>query len=80
MNKLSRYAALVMLVFAVAVSASAADRWMEMASCDICRPMAEEPELMKNTAWEHHNISNGLVSVTTVNEDFKRCMARLTVR
>jgi hypothetical protein len=33
--------------------------------------MADQPELMKNTLWEHHSISNGLVSVTTVKDDYK---------
>ncbi len=77
MLRLTQYAVALMIIFAVAFNASAGqDRWMEMASCDICRPMAEEPELMKNTVWEHHSISNGLVSITTVAEDFKALYTR----
>jgi hypothetical protein len=72
MLKFTRYAVALMIIFAVAFSASAGDqRWMEMDKCEICRPMAQEPELMENTIWEHHSISNGLVSVTTVKEDVK---------
>jgi hypothetical protein len=67
MLKFTRYAVALMIVFAVAFSASAdGDRWMEMDKCEICRPMAQEPELMENTIWEHHSISNGVVSITTI--------------
>lgn len=57
--------AIVLGIATVAFSGEGA--WMDMKNCEMCKPvMEQDPNLMKNMTWEHHNISNGLVSVSTV--------------
>jgi hypothetical protein len=59
---------LPVFVLGIVMYASAGDEpWFDMKSCEMCKPILEEdPALMENMTWEHHNISNGLVSVSTV--------------
>ena len=46
--------------------------WFDMENCEMCKPLMEQdPALLENTVWEHHEISNGLVSVTTVAPAFR---------
>lgn len=39
--------------------------WFDM-SCGMCKPMADKPGLMENVQWEQHNLSNGIIAITTV--------------
>ncbi|MBU1320606.1 MAG: hypothetical protein KKG33_06615 [candidate division Zixibacteria bacterium] len=57
------------LLFAAAGVAEDAP-WMDMQKCDMCRPLMEQPGLLEHTTWEHHNISNGVISITTVDPAF----------
>jgi hypothetical protein len=59
----------VMVVLAASVSIQAEEEaWFDMENCEFCKHLAAAPDLMDNMSWEHHNISNGLVSVTTVGD------------
>jgi len=56
--------------------------WMDMENCEMCKALTEEePALIKNMTWEHHEISDGLISVSTVapafHEHLKRASARV---
>jgi len=63
--------ALAALVAMAAVAgAGEKSAWMDMENCGMCSPLAAHPELMQNLTWEHHNLSNGIVSVTTVAPDY----------
>jgi len=58
-------------VIALAGGVSAGDKpWLDPQNCAMCKSLVAVPDLMMNMAWEHHNISNGIVSVTTVNEGY----------
>lgn len=71
MRKLVIMAALlVVAVCLVAVNAGEEKPWFDMANCGMCKPIVESPGLMENMTWEHHNISNGMVTVTTIQPDF----------
>ena len=49
----------------------AADKpWFDMPNCDFCKHLMTDPALLDNMTWEHHNISNGLVTITTVNKEY----------
>lgn len=48
------------------------EKWFDMENCEMCKPLMEHPELMNNMTWEQHNISNGIISVTTVREPFMK--------
>jgi hypothetical protein len=58
--------ALVVAGFAVAGDAP----WFDMEKCAMCKNMFKNPDLMANTQWEQHSISNGIVSVTTVKDKY----------
>lgn len=49
--------------------------WFDCESCDICKPMAEDPKLMAALKWETHKIKNGMLMVTIVPEEYKEKFA-----
>jgi hypothetical protein len=69
---MSRRMILVSLVVLVAAGAGVADEpaWFDMENCGMCKNLGSNPEMMKNISWEQHNISNGIVSVTTVPDEY----------
>jgi hypothetical protein len=74
MRLLSRILALAfscLLLLAISVvSGEEESHWFDMENCGFCKHLTEDPDLLPNTIWEHHKISNGLVSVTTVKPEF----------
>lgn len=58
--------ALVVAGFAVAGDAP----WFDMEKCAFCKNMFKSPNLMANMTWEQYPISNGIVSIATVNEKY----------
>lgn len=69
---------LVLVVSLTAVLAFAGDKpWFDMENCAMCKPMMANPELMQNMTWEHHDISNGIISITTVAEDYMPAFQKL---
>jgi hypothetical protein len=58
------------LVFAVAVGAGDEAPWFDMENCAFCRHLTEPPEMLQSLGWEHHNISNGIVSISTIPEKY----------
>ena len=42
--------------------------WFDAASCTICKPMSEDPQLMMATKWEVHPTKNGMLMVAVVPE------------
>jgi len=45
--------------------------WFDMPNCDFCKNLLKDDKLMDNMIWEHHEIHNGFVTITTVKPDFK---------
>ncbi|MDH4157282.1 MAG: hypothetical protein OEW00_08405 [candidate division Zixibacteria bacterium] len=45
--------------------------WFDMENCEMCSPLMNDPELLPNVAWEHYNIANGIVTVTTVMDEHR---------
>jgi hypothetical protein len=43
-----------------------------MENCAFCKHLLKDPKLLDNMTWEHHDISNGLVSITTVKPEFRK--------
>ena len=59
----------VLMVLSGSVLAQAEETaWFDLVNCDFCKHLTTPPDLMESMSWEHHNISNGLISVTTVKE------------
>ena len=55
-----------------AISAQTEKPWFDNANCSFCQFLTKDPKLMENMTWEHHDISNGLLVVTTVKPEFKK--------
>jgi hypothetical protein len=45
--------------------------WLDLQNCSFCRHLTTDPKLLENMTWDHYDISNGLMSVTTVKPEFK---------
>ena len=62
---------LLSALFLVAGSQAADEgSWFDMENCAMCKPLLEDPHLMHHMTWKHHNISDGLVSVTVVDPEY----------
>ena len=46
--------------------------WFDMQGCAFCKNLVKDPALMKNMTWEHYDISNGAVVITTVKPESKK--------
>lgn len=59
---------LPVFVFGIAMYALAADEpWFDMKNCEMCKAITQEdPALLENMTWEHHSITDGLITVSTV--------------
>jgi hypothetical protein len=79
MKKTSVFAVLVLAV-AVAVAAFAQEAtkkavetpWFDMENCSFCKHLLKDPKLLDNMTWEHLDISNGLLCITTVKPEYKK--------
>ena len=74
----------VPVIFLVAIMMVTAGEgpWMDMKNCEMCKTLTrEDPALLKNMTWEHYDIEDGLVSVSTVApafvEHYKRASDRM---
>lgn len=45
--------------------------WFDMPNCDFCKNLIKDDQLLNNMTWEHHEIHNGFVTITTVKSDYK---------
>ena len=45
--------------------------WFDMENCDFCENLAKDPNLLKNMSWEHHDIKNGVMTITVVKPEYK---------
>ncbi len=46
--------------------------WFDLENCAFCKHLSKDPQLMNNMKWEHHDISNGAVTITVVKPEFKK--------
>ena len=63
--------AALMVMVLTAPGVKAGDKpWFDMEKCGMCKILMKYDGLMEHMTWEHHNISNGVVSVTTVAPEY----------
>jgi hypothetical protein len=43
--------------------------FFDMVNCAFCKHLMDDPNLMPHTAWEHFKTANGMITVTTVEDD-----------
>lgn len=60
----------ILIVFFSMLSAQDAKPWFDLQNCEFCKNLMTDPQLLMNTDWEHHKIDNGLVTVTTVKDEY----------
>jgi hypothetical protein len=46
--------------------------WFDMENCAFCKHLLKDPKLLENMTWEYHDVSNGLLSITTVNPECQK--------
>ncbi len=68
--------ALVAVVAAVIAGDEAEQPWFDLDNCGMCKPMSSEEGLMDHMGWEHHLISNGWMTVTTVAPEYTEAFDR----
>lgn len=68
---------LVGLLAFVATAATAQEKpaaekpWFDMANCSFCKHLVKDTMLLENMTWNHYDISNGVMAVTTVKPEYK---------
>ena len=50
--------------------------WFDLENCSICRNLAAEEGLMENMKWETYVISNGMMTVSVIDEHYEDEMER----
>lgn len=70
-QKLTIVCLVVFFVIAAMTVSAGNVAWFDMKNCDMCKGMIETPGLMEHITWEQHDISNGVVAITSVSGDFK---------
>jgi len=45
--------------------------WFDMVNCSFCKHLGTQEGLLDHITWEHYDIANGLVSITTVDPQYK---------
>jgi hypothetical protein len=73
--KAVRFAVALAVVVAIAAFVVAQDKpWFDMEKCAMCSTMSSKPGLLENLTWEHHMISNGVMSVTVCPDEYKEAL------
>ncbi|MFQ5512182.1 MAG: hypothetical protein ACE5EO_10065 [Candidatus Krumholzibacteriia bacterium] len=60
----------LVLLFVAGVGMAGEKPWFDMENCGMCKSLGSNAELMENLSWEQHNISNGILAVTTVSPKY----------
>lgn len=64
-------ALIVLMLVPTAIAGEKPEKpWFDMENCAFCSNLLEDPKLLDNTVWEHHEITDGIVTVTTVKPEF----------
>ncbi|MDZ4723382.1 MAG: hypothetical protein SGI97_05715 [candidate division Zixibacteria bacterium] len=68
--------AIAALVIAAGMMVMADEKpWLDLENCAYCKQFTAQPGLMEHCHHEYHNISNGVVSIFTVEKDYQDKMA-----
>lgn len=58
-------AMIAVLVIGAGLVAEEGKKWLDPENCHFCQPLTETEGLLEAVGWENHNISNGIVTITT---------------
>jgi hypothetical protein len=73
---MKKAAIFVLLLAAISVIAVAGEKegevaWFDMENCEFCVNFTETPDLMEHMTWELYDISDGIVSIGTVEVEYR---------
>ena len=78
--RMMRFAVMVGLVTALTLSVGVAGpeetNWFDAKNCAMCKNLGAEEGLLENMRWETHKISNGMLSVAVIPEEYEEKFAR----
>jgi hypothetical protein len=60
-----------LLVVAALTCPASADDWFDLENCAVCKHLAAEKDLLKNTHWETYKIGNGMLTVMVIQDEYK---------
>lgn len=64
---------LACLCLGLAVGQAGAEKpWLDPPNCDMCKGMVAEPGLMEHMSWENYAVSNGMLSLCTVDPAYAK--------
>ena len=67
-RRITLFAMVVLLVGVASMAGETA--WFDMTGCEMCKGMSSEDGLMTHMTWEQYDLSNGVVSITTVDPEY----------
>jgi len=79
MNKFSlliRVAMVVALAASFSVAGEGDDAWFDVHGCAMCKNFSAEPGLLEHIEWENHEISNGVMTVSVIDEEYEDAYER----
>ncbi len=51
--------------------------WFDMEKCAFCKSLADEPGLMEHMNYEYHEMPNGILSITIIDEGYHDAYMRV---
>jgi hypothetical protein len=73
---LIRVMLIVALAAGVLVAGDGDKAWFDLEGCAMCKNFAAEPGLMEHIEWENHMISDGVMTISVVDEEYQDAMKR----
>ena len=67
------------LWFVAPLPAGEEQAWFDLDNCGICKNFNAEKGLMDAIKWETHKISNGMLTVSTIDPEYKEAFGRAQV-
>ena len=67
---------LATLLIAVFTGATADAPWFDLQKCEFCNKIAAQPGLVEHMRTEYHNLHNGTMSVTHIDEEYHPAFAK----
>ena len=77
MKKLTMILLAVALLAGISMTQADEAKWFDMEHCAMCKPMMEVPGLMEKMTCEQYNISNGVLSVSTVPAEMMESFTKM---
>ena len=53
--------------------------WFDLVNCEMCKPLGENPDLLRKVSWEMFELSNGILMLSTIDKGFEKQYKELDV-